>query len=56
MDWRTVIWSDEAIFEVGKRGRIWATERVDENAVQIACGQFIGEGGSGRGHEATWMG
>jgi hypothetical protein len=29
-DWRKVIWSDEAIFEVGKSGRIWVTWRVDE--------------------------
>jgi hypothetical protein len=29
-DWRKVIWSDEATFEVGKSGRIWITWRVDE--------------------------
>ncbi|TVY31395.1 Transposable element Tc1 transposase, partial [Lachnellula subtilissima] len=29
-DWRKVIWSDEATFEVGKSGRIWVTRRVDE--------------------------
>lgn len=29
-DWRKVIWSDEAAFEVGKMGRIWVTRRVDE--------------------------
>ena len=29
-DWRRVIWSDEAIFEVGKCGRVWVTRRVDE--------------------------
>ena len=29
-DWRKVIWSDEATFEVGKVGRIWVTHRVDE--------------------------
>jgi hypothetical protein len=31
-DWRMVIWSDEATFEVGKSGRIWITRRVDEKA------------------------
>ena len=29
-DWRCVIWSNEAIFEVGKNGRIRVTRRVDE--------------------------
>lgn len=29
-DWRNVIWSDEATFETGKRGRMWVTRRVDE--------------------------
>ena len=29
-DWRCVIWSDKATFEVGKSGRIWVTRRVDE--------------------------
>lgn len=29
-DWRKVIWSDEAIFETGKRGRIWVTRRPHE--------------------------
>jgi hypothetical protein len=29
-DWRKVVWSDEATFEVGKCGRIWVTRRVDE--------------------------
>ena len=29
-DWRKVIWSDEATFEVGKCGRILITWRVDE--------------------------
>ena len=29
-DWRKVIWSDEATFEVGKCGRIWVTRRIDE--------------------------
>ena len=29
-DWKKVIWSDEATFETGKRGRIWVTRRPDE--------------------------
>ena len=29
-DWRKVIWSDEAAFEVGKSGRIWVIYWVDE--------------------------
>jgi transposase len=29
-DWRKVIWSDEAIFETWRNGRIWVTRRVDE--------------------------
>jgi len=29
-DWRKVIWSDEAIFETRRNGRIWVTRRVDE--------------------------
>ena len=29
-DWRKVIWSDKATFEVGKSGRIWVTWQVDE--------------------------
>ena len=28
--WKVVIWSDEATFETGKRGRIWVTRRPDE--------------------------
>jgi Transposase len=33
-DWRTVIWSDEASFETGKRGRMWVTRRIDERRCQ----------------------
>jgi hypothetical protein len=29
-DWRRVIWSDKATFEIGKCGRIWVTQQVDE--------------------------
>jgi len=29
-DWRKVIWSDEATFDIGKDGRVWVTRRVDE--------------------------
>src|SRR5450432_1644353 len=28
--WKVVLWSDEATFETGKRGRIWVTRRPDE--------------------------
>jgi transposase len=30
--WKVVIWSDEATFETGKRGRVWVTRRTDEKA------------------------
>ena len=29
-EWKRVLWSDEATFETGKRGRIWVTRRTDE--------------------------
>ena len=29
-EWKAVLWSDEATFETGKRGRIWVTRRPDE--------------------------
>jgi hypothetical protein len=29
-DWRKVIWSDEATFDIGKDCRVWVTQRVDE--------------------------
>jgi len=29
-DWRQVVWSDEASFDIGKDGRVWITRRVDE--------------------------
>lgn len=29
-DWRKVIWSDECTFELGKKGRVWVTRRIDE--------------------------
>jgi hypothetical protein len=32
--WKRVLWSDEAIFELGKRGQIWVTPRPDEKACQ----------------------
>lgn len=31
-EWSEVIWSDEATFETGKRGRIWVTRRPDQKA------------------------
>lgn len=31
-DWRKVIWSDEASFDIGKDGRVWVTRRIDEKA------------------------
>jgi hypothetical protein len=33
-DWKKVIWSDEATFETGKRGRIWVTRRPSEQNCQ----------------------
>ncbi len=33
-DWRKVVWSDEATFDIGKDGRVWVTRRVDERACQ----------------------
>lgn len=30
--WKVAIWSDEATFERGKRGRVWVTRRIDEKA------------------------
>jgi DDE superfamily endonuclease len=32
--WKRVIWSDEAIFETGKRGRVYVTRRPDEKSCQ----------------------
>jgi hypothetical protein len=29
-EWKKVIWSDEATFETGKRGRIYVTRRPEE--------------------------
>jgi hypothetical protein len=30
VDWKKVVWSDEATFETGKRGKIWVTGRPEE--------------------------
>jgi hypothetical protein len=29
-DWKKVVWSNEATFETGKRGKIWVTRRPEE--------------------------
>jgi hypothetical protein len=33
-EWKNVAWSDEAIFEAGKRGKIWVTRRPEEKNYQ----------------------
>ncbi len=45
-DWRKVIWSDEAIFETGKIGRVWVTRRPDQKHCETVLSLFIGLAGT----------
>ena len=50
-DWKKVIWSDEATFETGKRGKIYVTRRPDEKNCQT-CIQSVYR--SGRVSVMVW--